>query len=928
MSPSGRRSTGWSQRYRIRESRARTPGSFLKAGTTLGVMKRREAKESSAPTDEVPGWRRLAVAWWPAVKVALHIILPVAVVAVVWKELSSIDIRSTRAELSNAKPGPLLYGLGCTVASLAVMGLYDVLAFRNTPALTRRHRWRLGVAIFAWTNFLTLGPIGGPALRLYFYRRAGMETGAVVRGLSSMYTGMFGGLIAWLTAVFLPLGDRPWTYPARLAVALLIAPLVAKGAGMLLRRVKRLGIEADANPPLGRLSLVSVVDWMGFYATFVLTAHAVGLVQPVLSLVKAVLLGHIAGAASMIPGGIGGADVVWMSLGIKQGVSPNVAAAHVVLFRTVFYILPWAVSLLALYIVFAGRWGPAIRWQRRILAGAVVLNAAFLLGSAATPAIHTRLRFVDAFVPLGAQEASHGVAVLAAAIMLFLFRGLLRGYRSAFLIAGAALGASVIAHLLKGADFEESIVSLVMLILLLGARKAFRRSGRVPMGWELTAAAAVGSVAFFLIVGLVAFRRIPDDTNLWLTSHEQWARFLRGAAVLGGVALAFVVRQAVMPVRMRVYAPPEEIDLCTAFIRKYGDRASPLNVACGDKAVWRWQDRGLVLYQRHGDKMIVLGDPVLRDAGEEDDCLAALHTFALDEDLDLTFYQVSGKLLEHLHDFGYTFYKLGEEALVPIAGYSLNEPAKHALRKTTRRVEAVGVAFDVLAPPHPSSVIDQAREISDAWLEEKGVREMQFSVGYFSPEYLQRFPLGVCRGPDGTMLSFANLMGARPGTEMTFDLMRYRPGSVDGLMEYMVVRVCQWGADQGYSTLNLGMSPLFEVGEHKRANLTERLSRLIYEHGERVYNYRGLQTFKNKFKPVWEPRFMAYQRPWDWPSAILAATSLIRVGSRESRERIGAARLGGAAAGPSPVGPGESGSPVSATGESARASPNQLSASS
>jgi phosphatidylglycerol lysyltransferase len=148
------------------------------------------------------------------------------------------------------------------------------------------------------------------------------------------------------------------------------------------------------------------------------------------------------------------------------------------------------------------------------------------------------------------------------------------------------------------------------------------------------------------------------------------------------------------------------------------------------------------------------------------------------------------------------------------------------------------------------------------------------------------------------MLSFANLLAVRPGTEITFDLMRYRPASVDGLMEYMVVRICQWGSDQGYVTLNLGMSPLFEVGEHKRANVTERLSRLIYEHGERVYNYRGLQTFKNKFKPVWEPRFMAYQRPWDWPAAILATTGLIRVGSRESRERIAAARMGAGGSGP------------------------------
>jgi phosphatidylglycerol lysyltransferase len=36
-----------------------------------------------------------------------------------------------------------------------------------------------------------------------------------------------------------------------------------------------------------------------------------------------------------------------------------------------------------------------------------------------------------------------------------------------------------------------------------------------------------------------------------------------------------------------------------------------------------------------------------------------------------------------------------------------------------------------------------------------------------------------------------------------------------------------------------------------------RIARLVWEHGGRVYNFQGLRTFKNKFHPVWEPRYLA-----------------------------------------------------------------------
>jgi phosphatidylglycerol lysyltransferase len=874
---------------------------------------RTSSSSASGPAD--PAWigsRKLRI-----LKASLRVGLLGAVLWFVSRELTGVDLRETRETLLEVDSDWLLLGFAGALVAVAAMGLYDVASFPSTPQLSRPRRWSLGMLIFAWTNFLTLGPIGGPALRLYLYRKRGLEAGQVVRGLARSYAGMVGGLLAWLLASAAPLGMGWSGLIPRIVLAVLLAPLLSVLAGRIVQRFKPVGPFMPRTRIYMALGLIGALDWTAGLAVFVITGRALGIDLPLTDQVQIMFAGLTVGFISMMPGGLGPADAVWLKLLSDAGVPASAAAAHIVLFRLTLYIAPWLCSLVGLYIRFAGKTETLMRWQRRLLAGAIGLNALWLLASTATPAARERLRIVDRVVPVDAVELSHAVAVIAALLMVFLVRGILRGYRAAFTITGTLLFTSAVAHTVKGGDLEEALVSLGMLTLLLGAQRAFRRRGRVPIGWELTLAAALGSLAFFVLIGLATFEheRWRPELLTRVALYAESSRFLRGAVLVAFVGLVFLVRQAMLPRGAREFASEQEIDRAVRFIGTHSERAAPLIIAAGDKDVWFWKpdgeqggERGAVVFQRRLGKIVVFSDPVVPDR-DIDALLEDLHAFAQDQDAELVFYQITARFMQHLHDFGYTFFKLGEEAVVPVAGFSLQGGRAHQYRKTIRRVEGDGITFQVLHPPFSQETIDQARDVSDEWLKFKGIQEMQFSLGYFSPAYLQRFPLAVARDAGGRMVAFINILAARPSTpanmgappapappgtatgEVTFDLMRYRPG-IDALMDMMVLRALEWSHDQGYEFVNLGMSPLYDVGEYRRASIPERLARLLFEHGERIYNYRGVHAFKDKFRPVWEPRFMAYQRPWDWPAAVVAATSLIWAKTPADRRRVSVARVG------------------------------------
>src|SRR4029450_11718926 len=129
---------------------------------------------------------------WPFVVFA-------TVLALSWHALRQIRPQEFRLALDGLDQPWLLTAAAFTAVNIGAMGLYDVIAFSHTRSRASE-RWRYGAVAFAWSNFLTLGPLAGPAMRFWLYRPAVDQISDLHDGIVSIATAFTSGLAGWTGA--------------------------------------------------------------------------------------------------------------------------------------------------------------------------------------------------------------------------------------------------------------------------------------------------------------------------------------------------------------------------------------------------------------------------------------------------------------------------------------------------------------------------------------------------------------------------------------------------------------------------------------------------------------------------------------------------------------------------------------------------------
>jgi phosphatidylglycerol lysyltransferase len=284
------------------------------------------------------------------------------------------------------------------------------------------------------------------------------------------------------------------------------------------------------------------------------------------------------------------------------------------------------------------------------------------------------------------------------------------------------------------------------------------------------------------------------------------------------------------------------------------------------------------MYAIQGRTWVLLHDPVA-PVGDVPGLLRSFLDRVDDYDGIPVAYEIRPDYLHHYADLGMALLKIGEEAVVPLSEFGLAGSHHKALRTTMHRLEREGLQFRMLDPAEGASRIAELHDVSNDWLRRKAVAEKGFSLGFFDEDYLRRCPIAVVERA-GRIEAFANLWTGNPGDEVSIDLARYRATAPPSTTEGLFVHIMLWAQAHGYSRFNLGMAPLAGVDPTRGPSLWRALARYVYEHGEELYNFQGLRAYKEKFTPVWEPRYLAYPGGLALPRALADVSALIAGGYR------------------------------------------------
>lgn len=535
-------------------------------------------------------------------------------------------------------------------------------------------------------------------------------------------------------------------------------------------------------------------------------------------------------------------------------------------------------------------------WTAALLTALVgVVN----LLSAVTPSVGERVRWLREVFPFEVRAGGHLFAAITGFFLLTLATNLLKRKRVAWLLTVGLLVVSILSHLLKGFDWEESLLSGVLLVQLLLMRHVFTAHSDKPsiaQGVKVLIGAllftlAYGTAGFFLAstrhydynynLAEALYQTLAmffTEDNAGLEPQTRFGRFFANSIyMVGALTLTYAVFMLLRPVLLRGEpATSQERQRAKELVQQYGQSSLAHFALLNDKAYcFSPSGRSVIAFVPKGRGAIALGDPI----GPTDDrkeAIVSFQQFCQHNDWYPAFYQTLPDDIDLYRSLGFRTLQIGEEAIIDLKAFTLQGKAGRNLRTPLNKLTKLGHEVKFYQPPISEQLLKELKAVSDEWLKMTQGSEKKFSLGWFYEDYLRECEIAVVHTSDRQISAFANVVPEYQLNEITIDMMRRRTEVEQGTMEFLFISLFQHFKERGYDGFNLGLAALSGVGEKPKSPRLEKALRYLYEHLNTFYNFKGLHAFKEKFHPRWEPRYLIYPGRAALPEVVVA---LIRADS-------------------------------------------------
>jgi lysyl-tRNA synthetase class 2 len=494
-----------------------------------------------------------------------------------------------------------------------------------------------------------------------------------------------------------------------------------------------------------------------------------------------------------------------------------------------------------------------------VLAWAAAAVGAIGIVSALTPEFANRSDFVRGVLPPGVSGAARIAALTFGLTLIWLARSLARRRRRAWQLAVVLVVGLGLAHLVKGLDFEEASLSLVVLAALF----RFRRRFDVPGDPLFARPLVVTTLAFSTTAALVA---VLDQRGFRSDRVEDTLAAF--SLVLGFRALHLWLR----PISQRVRQSAEERRVVRELVRSHGDDSLAYFSLRRDKSYFFSPTRlSFVAYKVVGGCALVSGDPV-GDKAELPQLLAEFQRVCHSRGWRLGLLSVSSDSLPAARSLGLRAIKIGDEAVVRPDGFSLEGRAIRKVRQSVTRLEREGYRFRVVAAGDVDVPLrEELERVSTAWRGSNVERGFSMAMDDQFREPETFFAIAE-RG--STVGGFLHVVPSGHG--FSLGAMRRSRDTPNGLMEYLIVELLGWARDRHAEEISLNFCVFADLLVQTPRNRLEAVARTLLRVGDRLFQLERLLVFSRKFAPEWRPRYLCVERRSD---LLLVALAYLRVES-------------------------------------------------
>jgi phosphatidylglycerol lysyltransferase len=534
------------------------------------------------------------------------------------------------------------------------------------------------------------------------------------------------------------------------------------------------------------------------------------------------------------------------------------------------------------------------------------------LGHAATQGCHLQLALAGINGPGTVLLAPLPLVVLIVAAL-----GMLRGRRSAALVAVAvnivlAVLAAFYYELLPSiatdavvSDYATSVESVVrvgvsvlvpLVIAVLISANIRHFTVRIPRRNAVRFIATVG-LTFVGLCGLylgagwldrLQFRPVPSFTQLLFDLPDRFVPvgFLRLETVpfipaapftrllYQGIGPAFwlVLIAATLPLFFsdRVRYSFAERDKARSLLLEGGGSIGHMALWDGNDYWFSADGRTALAYRVVSGVAVTTGGPL----GRPEFAAEAVQQFAVfcdDNGWTPVFYSIDNEFQPQFASMGWSTMVVAEETIVHPATFSTQGKSWQDVRSSINRAERLGVhavwtTWARLSIAHSA----QIEAISESWVADKKLPELGFTLGGMDELRDPDVAVLLAVGDDDVVEAVTSWMPRYHEGEIvgwTLDFMRRRPGSMNGVMEFLIASAALLMQQRGIEFMSLSAAPLArrESTTEESAG-TDRLLNFLARSLEPVYGFQSLFTFKQKFKPQLKPMLMAYPDPLALPA--------------------------------------------------------------